>query len=94
MCRLQRVYLQNRSSVLGGDAVSVADENEVLEYLTDVMRRDGFNETDNIKFSDSFKAAELLGKHYGLFTESRAADTGEVIIVDNISGDKNAGKTE
>lgn len=86
--------LQDRGSVLGGDAVSVANEEEVLEYLTDVMRRDGFDETDNVKFSDSFKAAELLGKHYGLFSDSRltAGGTGEVIIVDNIQGGDNGDK--
>ncbi len=71
--------------------MSIAGEEEVLEYLTDVMRRDGFDETDNIKFSDSFKAAELLGKHYGLFSEKSVTGTGEVVIVDNIEGAGNAG---
>lgn len=78
--------------------MSVADEEEILEYLTDVMRRDGFDETDNVKFSDSFKAAELLGKHYGLFSDSRKDDcphgVGEVVIVDNISGESHDGKSE
>lgn len=74
--------------------MSVADEEEILEYLTDVMRRDGFDETDNIKFSDSFKAAELLGKHYGLFSDSRQQETGCVTIVDDIKGESHEGKSE
>lgn len=36
----------------------IADEREILTYFTDVMR----GETGN-----AMKAAELLGKHYGLF---------------------------
>lgn len=93
MYRLQRMRLQKRRTVLGGEAVGIANEEEVLEYLTDVMRRDGFDETDNIKFSDSFKAAELLGKHYGLFSDSHASGAGEVVILDNISGEGNADKS-
>ena len=47
-------------------AKKVAAKTEVLEYLTYIMRR----EDDDIKFSDSFKAAELLGKYHGLFKSS------------------------
>lgn len=86
MCGLLRVRLQVGGIVLGGDAVSIANEKEVLEYLTDVMRRDGFDETDNIRFSDSFKAAELLGRHYGLFSDSHPSEAGSVTIVDDIGG--------
>lgn len=61
--------------------MAIADREEVLEYLTHIMRR----EDEEIKFSDSFKAAELLGRHYSLFSEKndRCGDSG-VIIVDNI----------
>lgn len=90
---MQRMCLQKRGTVLGGEAVGIANEEEVLEYLTDVMRRNGFDETDNIKFSDSFKAAELLGKHYRLFSDSKPSGAGEVVILDNISGEVNADKS-
>lgn len=89
---MQRMYLQKRNTVLGGDAVEIATEEEVLKFLTCVMRRDSFDETDNIKFSDSFKAAELLGRHYGLFSEKNSSGLGEVTIVDNISGELSEGR--
>ena len=34
--------------------------------------------------ADSFKAAELLGKHYGMFEGKSESGGGDVIIVDNI----------
>lgn len=61
--------------------MAIADGNEVLEYLTYIMRR----EDEEIKFSDSFKAAEMLGKYHGLFTDKRGGEThGNVIIIDDI----------
>lgn len=62
--------------------MAIADEKEILEYLTCVMR----NRDDDIKFSDTFKAAELLGKYYGMFDKRGEEKTGDVIIVDNIAG--------
>ena len=41
----------------------IANEGEILEFLTYIMRR----EDEEIRMADSFKAAELLGKHYGMF---------------------------
>lgn len=64
--------------------IAVADEKEILEFFTDVMRRNGYDE-ESIKFSDSFKAAELLGKYYGMFGDKHHGDIGDVIIVDNIA---------
>lgn len=54
--------------------MGIANEGEILEFLTYIMRR----EDEAIRMADSFKAAELLGKHYGMF------GGGDVIIVDNI----------
>ena len=65
--------------------ITIADEEEILEFFTGVMRRDCLGEDENIKFSDSFKAAELLGKYYGMFGGSRQSEAGDVIIVDNIA---------
>ena len=64
----------------------IAGEEEVLEYLTKVMRRSD----EEIKFSDTFKAAELLGKHYGLFSDKDTqSNDARVIIVDNIPRENN-----
>ena len=60
----------------------VAGKREVLEYLTYIMRRE---DEESIKFSDSFKAAELLGKYHGLFKSGSEEESGDVIIVDDIS---------
>ena len=56
----------------------IANEGEILEFLTYIMRR----EDEEIRMADSFKAAELLGKHYGMFGGKSGG--GDVIIVDNI----------
>ncbi len=60
----------------------VAGKREVLEYLTYIMRRE---DEESVKFSDSFKAAELLGKYHGLFKSGSEEESGDVIIVDDIS---------
>ncbi len=60
--------------------MGIANEEEILDYLTYIMRR----EDENIKFSESFKAAELLGKYYGMFSDKHKDEVGDVIIVDNI----------
>ncbi len=54
----------------------IASAREVLEYLTQTMRAEDAK--------DAFRAAELLGKHFGLFAEARAEPEG-VTIVDDIS---------
>lgn len=38
--------------------MGIANEGEILEFLTYIMRR----EDEEIRMADSFKAAELLGK--------------------------------
>lgn len=63
--------------------MAIADKKEILEYLTYVMRR----EDEEIKFSESFKAAELLGKYHGLFKGANENECGDVIIVDDIGTD-------
>ena len=60
----------------------VAGKREVLEYLTYIMRRE---DEESVKFSDSFKAAELLGKYHGLFKSGSEEESGDVTIVDDIS---------
>lgn len=41
----------------------IAPPEEVLEALTEVLRAP----EEEVRLADRFKAAELLGKHYGLF---------------------------
>lgn len=74
-----------------------ADAQEVIEYLTSVMRGeqkeqtlrlvgDGCQQIDDITVSakDRIKAAELLGKRYSLFTDKVQVDAIPVTIIDNI----------
>lgn len=58
----------------------IAGKTEVLEHLTGVMRSE-----EGVKTSESMKAAELIGKHLGMFGEKKSADAGvKVVIVDDI----------
>lgn len=81
----------------------VASQEEVLQYLTSVMRGastseeiavvmcgDGISEVEHVakrpSEKDRLKAAELLGKRYGLYTEKVDANVNErVIIVDDLT---------
>lgn len=52
------------------DAKRIADSTEVLEFLTATMRGEIKDQFDlDPMLSDRIKAAELLGKRYGLFRE-------------------------
>lgn len=54
------------------DSERIASQNEVLEYLTKVMRgemKDQFNLDASLQ--DRTKCAELLGKRYGTFTDKK-----------------------
>jgi phage terminase small subunit len=75
----------------------VADAKEVMEYLTSVMRGetedevlrfigDGYQEKTHLQTNvkDRTKAAELLGKRYGLFKESMTVDVEPVVIVNDL----------
>ena len=86
----------------------IADQDEVLKYLTSVMRGesqseivvvegvgDGMSEARAIQKApdekERLKAAELLGKRYGLYTEKveQQVDMDLNIVVD-YGGDSNA----
>ena len=73
------------------DAELIADQDEVLKYLTSVLRGqarsevvvvegqgDGYSEARAMKKApdekERLKAAELLGKRYGLYTDKVAAE--------------------
>jgi phage terminase small subunit len=62
-------YIQER--LKGKEKARVADQDEVLEMLTQIMRGevpDQFGLETSVK--DRTKAAELLGKRYSIFTEN------------------------
>lgn len=81
----------------------VAKAQEVMEYLTAVMRgktqsevlrfiRDGYQEKylKAPEEKERLRAAELLGKRYSLFSENiKLAENAAVQIIDDISGDEN-----
>ena len=75
----------------------VADAKEVMEYLTSVMRGesqssvlslcgDGCQEVieKNPDEKERLKAAELLGKRYGLFKDNLAVEVEPVVIVNDL----------
>lgn len=100
-----RAYITERMEEIR--TKKTADAQEVLEYLTAVMRGEEEDETlrfvgdgyqDAVKLQvtakDRLKAAELLGKRYGLFTEQVRVDMKPVTIIDDIpEGGEVNGKT-
>lgn len=76
-----------------------ADAQEVIEYLTSVMRGehteqalqlvgDGVQEICDIEVSakDRLKAAELIGKRYGIFTDKTDLNIAQPIIISGGDG--------
>lgn len=93
-----RAYLDERLEQLRSERT--ADIREILEYLTAVMRGEekeekmaanalGEMEAYNVRNqANQLKAAELLGKRFGLFTDKVAVSgSGVVQIVDDIPDD-------
>lgn len=81
---------------------SIAEQDEVLQYLSSIMRGEHKEETlraigdgeqiiDDIAVSakDRIKAAELLGRRYSLFTDRKeiTGSLGLVQIIDDIPDD-------
>ena len=67
-----RKYLQTLTETAKTGRIATADE--VLEYLSETMRDGAENRRERTK------AAELLGKRYGIFTEKQEP-TGEKVSV-------------
>lgn len=91
-------YLQERMAEKEKELI--ADQDEVLKYLTSVLRGesrsteiviegigDGMSEARTIKKEpsekDKLKAAELLGKRYGLYTDKVDIDATEAVTIIN-----------
>ena len=92
-----RNYLDERLEAI--HSAKTADAREVMEYLTSVMRGEQEDETlrfigdgyqDVVKLTtttkDRLKAAEMLGRHFSMFTDKVQMDLGPVQILDNIPG--------
>lgn len=81
-----KLYIEERVKAL--DEKRIAKGEEVLQYLTKVMRgeeKDQFGLDASLQ--DRTKAAELLGKRYRLFTEKVEIEGSMgVQIVDDIDG--------
>lgn len=93
-------YIQTRLDEMASAKVATAEE--VIQYLTSVMRGesdsevvvvtgdgDGYSSAERVTKSpdekERLKAAELLGKRYGLFTDKvNVAGTTKVTIVDDL----------
>lgn len=80
------------------ESALIAEQDEVLKYLTSVIRDDTDSETVVVEGEgdgcsrarklrvkpserDKLKAAELLGKRYGLFTEKLDIDSRQQVII-------------
>ena len=78
-----RAYLQQRLDDARARDVALADE--VLEYLTKVMRGEIEGEKPERNSSPRMKAAELLGKRLGIFNEVSDLFRGAPpVVVDDI----------
>lgn len=68
----------------------IASQEEVLQYLTRVMRGEEKDQFDlDASLKDRTKCAELLGKRYGTFTDKKELSGGCVVqIIDNVEDDE------
>lgn len=86
-----KAYIDEQLELMHSDRT--ADAQEVLEYLTSIMRGEqteetliglGMGEQDKTDISvsakDRIKAAELLGKRYALFTDKVDLQSGDIVI--------------
>lgn len=93
-------YIDERLKIL--DSEKIADQKEVLQYLSSVMRGEHKEKTlisigefgqeivdIDVGAKDRIKAAELLGKRYKLFTDKVEVDANieTVVFVDDIGSD-------
>ncbi len=94
-------YIDNRMEELKSERI--ADQQEIMEYLTSIMRGEHKEETlrgigegaqviDNIEVSakDRIKAAEMLGKRFAMWTDKQEINaTVTPVFVDDIGGEGN-----
>lgn len=78
-------YIENRMEEL--KEKSIASQEEVLQYLTRVMRGEEKDQFDlDASLQDRTKCAELLGKRYGTFVDKKEVSGGcTVVLVDDVN---------
>lgn len=78
-------YIENRMQEIQQN--SIASQEEVLQYLTKVMRgeeKDQFGLDASLQ--DRTKCAELLGKRYGTFVDKKEVSGGYTVeLVDDVN---------
>ena len=94
-----KAYIDERLAKMSSD--KIADAEEVMKYLTSVLRGestaeivviegegDGISSARRIDKApdekERLKAAELLGKRYGIFTEKTSVSVEPVVIVNDL----------
>lgn len=86
-------YIKERTEAISNS--KIADQQEILQYLTSVLRGEetesvatakGIFSGVDVGAKDRLKAAELLGKHTAMWTENRNvnATVGPVQIIDDV----------
>ncbi|GGJ86051.1 terminase small subunit [Lentibacillus kapialis] len=93
-----RSYIDKRLEQLKKE--SIADQDEILQFLTSVFRGEkteqtlrgigeGAQEIDDIDISakDRIKAAELLGKRYVMWTEKQQVENVTPVFVEDVPED-------
>ena len=93
-----KAYIEQKMEEMSSAKVATAEE--VIQYLTSVMRGehteqtlrlvgDGVQDISDIEVSakERLKAAELLGKRYGLFKDNINLGESKVILVDAVPED-------
>lgn len=90
-----KTYIDEQLEILHSQ--KTADAQEVLEYLTSVMRGEHTEQTlkligdgvqcvtdIDVSAKDRLKAAELIGKRYGMFKDNVNVDLEPVVIVNDL----------
>lgn len=88
-------YIEEQLKLLHNQ--KTADAQEVLEYLTAVMRGEHTEQTlqlvgegvqtiadINVSAKERLKAAELIGKRYGMFKDNVNVDIEPVVIMNDL----------
>lgn len=73
-------YIRKRMEKL--ERSTVADAQEVVEFLSSVLR----GEMEDMTGRERMKAAELMAKRWGILTENMRISGATVKIVDDLSG--------
>ena len=95
---LEKAEIQARIAELTfrGNDPRVAQAEEILQYLTTILRGDSGEDASGepamaggcgknlLNIRERMKAAEMLGKRYGLFSEQVTAEIEPVTLVNNI----------